>query len=553
MDIPSVSKDLGKGLMLYRGFFQSVRPAVDRMLVNIDVATGIVFREGTVLDFTMAYLGLRDARQASELSDNQRISLTRILKGIHVVPTGGRPPKSGKQQKPKAIKSIDARGAASFMFDRNGTQMSVQQHMEEQHGFRLQYPNVPCVVVNRDAAFPMEFLKILPHQLLKRPVPPELTPKVLDFSTQRPDERLRQITQGFQHLHYRQSDYLSGADVKVDNQPVGVPARILAPPDIGFGDKQVMQVKNGTWNMLRKKMFDIRKLACWGVAVFDPRFNFNHAQELASRLIKVMEERGIAVLDHQPIIDQGANQLGDVPGFLSHLSQRALQRAQGLADQRNITDKLSTGLIVCVLPFPATDLRTAIKRWGDCQTGTPTQCVVGKKFSDQLTKGKDDQYLNNLVLKVHAKLGGTNFAPKNINWDGPTMVMGGDVSHPPAGSQGHPSISAVVGSMDRYSCQYSARSNVQASREERIVDLGPMTESLVRNFAENNKNTPPRHILFFRDGLSEGQFATFGQQEITDMKKTFAKLKFNPTLTFVCVAKRHHVRFFADRAQQDKS
>ncbi|KAG8747556.1 hypothetical protein FRC10_000692 [Ceratobasidium sp. 414] len=552
MDIPNVSKNLTKGLMLYRGFFQSVRPAVDRMLVNIDVATGVVFQQLTVLDFAMAYLSLRDSRQVAELSENQLITLTRVLKGVQVVPTAGKPPRSGTHR-PKSIKSVDKRGAASFMFDRNGTQISVQQHMQEQHNYRIQNPRAPCVIVNRDAAYPMEFLRILPHQLLKRPVPPELAPEVLNFSTQRPDDRLRQITQGFQQLQYGQSDYLNGADVKVDSQPMGVPARILAPPDIGFGGNQVMQVRDGSWNMLRKHMFAPRKLACWGLVVFDPRFSQQHAYELGHRLVKVMEERGIKVLDHNPVIESGSSQIHDISGLLTHVAGKALQQGQALATQQGIKDKLSTQLIVCVLPFPATEIRTAIKRWGDCQTGIPTQCVVGKKFSDQLTKGRDDQYLNNLVLKVHAKLGGTNFVPKSLTWGAPTMIMGGDVSHPPAGSHGHPSISAVVGSMDFFSCQYSARSNVQASREERIVNLQEMTNSLIRNFAASNKNTPPKHILFFRDGLSEGQFATFGQQEINDMKKAFAELNINPSLTFVCVAKRHHVRFFAERSQQDRS
>ncbi|KAG9079096.1 CDP-diacylglycerol--glycerol-3-phosphate 3-phosphatidyltransferase, partial [Ceratobasidium sp. UAMH 11750] len=397
MDIPNVSKNLAKGLTLYRGFFQSVRPAVDRMLVNIDVATGVVYQPLTVLDFAMAHLGLRDARQVAELSETQLISLTRVLKGVHVVPTAGRPPRSGGHR-PKSVKNIDKRSAASFMFDRNGTQISVQQHMQEQHNYHIHNPRAPCVIVNRDAAYPMEFLKILPHQLLKRPVPPDLTSEVLNFSTQKPDDRLRQITQGFQQLQYSQSDYLNGADVKVDSQPMGVPARVLAPPDIGFGGNQVMQVRDGTWNMLRKQMFSVRRLACWGVVIFDPRFNQQHAYELASRLVKVMEERGIKVLDHRPVIESGSSQIHDIPGLLTNVANKALQQGQVIADQQGIKDRLSTQLIVCVLPFPATEIRTAIKRWGDCQAGIPTQCVVGKKFSDQLTKGRDDQYLNNLVL-----------------------------------------------------------------------------------------------------------------------------------------------------------
>jgi eukaryotic translation initiation factor 2C len=78
------------------------------------------------------------------------------------------------------------------------------------------------------------------------------------------------------------------------------------------------------------------------------------------------------------------------------------------------------------------------------------------------------------------------------------VCTGGDVSHPPPGSRGHPSVSAVVGSVDINSCQYAAESHVQASREERIVNLKQITISLVKTFATANKNTPPGHILFFR-------------------------------------------------------
>lgn len=70
--------------------------------------------------------------------------------------------------------------------------------MQQQHNARIQFPHAPCVIVNKDAAFPMELLKIAPHQLMKRPVPPELTPEVLNFSTQKPDDRISQITRGFQ-------------------------------------------------------------------------------------------------------------------------------------------------------------------------------------------------------------------------------------------------------------------------------------------------------------------------------------------------------------------
>ncbi|CAE7221258.1 unnamed protein product, partial [Rhizoctonia solani] len=512
MDIQGVSRDMKRGFKLYRGFFQSVRPTIGRMLVNIDIATGVVFQPISVLEFVMEFLKLRDPRDLGQLKEAQIISLTRILKGVKVFATIGK-----RTDSPKSIKSVHRDGPDSYLFDKDGQQISVSQHMRDAHNARVQYPKAPCVIIGRDAAFPMEFLKIAPHQLLKRPVPPDLTSEVLSFSTQRPDQRIRQITQGFQQLQYHQSDYLRSAGVEVDREPVTVPARILAPPEMEFGRGETLDVRNGSWNMVRRKMYKSARLGCWAIALFAQQGGNDLGHRLAKRLAFVMKDRGIMVLDENPIVSQFP--VHDISASLKKIGHDALQRTWSLkghpllngADPRGLFK--APELIICVIPYPAPEIRAEIKRWGDCDMGVATQCVVGSKYAGQRN---DDQYLNNLVLKIHAKLGGTNFIPRNaFDWRGiPTMVMGGDVSHPPPGSRGHPSISAIVGSMDRNSCQYAAYSNVQPSREERILNLKETTKSLIKDFAKQNNNTPPQHILFFRDGLSEGQFGTFGREEI---------------------------------------
>ncbi|KAG8691771.1 hypothetical protein FRC11_010125 [Ceratobasidium sp. 423] len=566
MDIQGVSRDLKRGFKLYRGFFQSVRPAIGRMLVNIDIATGVVFQPISVLEFAMEFLKLRDPRDLGHLQEAQLISLTRVLKGVKVFATIGR-----RTETAKSIKSVHRNGPDNYMFEKDGQQVSVlvsfsgplclddvdkrgiQQHMRDAHNARIQYPKAPCVIVGRDAAFPMEFLKIAPHQLLKRPVPPDLASDVLNFSTQRPDQRIKQITQGFQQLQYNQSDYLRGAGVQVDREPITIPARVLNPPQIEFGGGQALDVRFGAWNMVQKKMYKPAWLGCWAIALFAQQGGNDLGHRLAKRLASVMRERGI---NESPIVSQFP--VHDIPSSLKKIGSDALQRTWSLkghpllkgADPRNLFK--APDLIVCVVPYPAPEIRSAIKRWGDCDMGVATQCVVGSKYAGQRN---DDQYLNNLVLKIHAKLGGTNFIPRNsFDWRGiPTMVMGGDISHPPPGSRGHPSISAVVGSMHPNSCQYAAYSNVQPSREERILKLKETTKCLVKDFAKQNNNTPPQHILFFRDGLSEGQFGTFGREEISKIQAAFTELNIKVRLTFVCVGKGHHVRFFGDQQMTDKS
>lgn len=41
---PQGAKPIGGGLVLWRGYFQSIRPSPGRMLVNIDISTGAMFK-----------------------------------------------------------------------------------------------------------------------------------------------------------------------------------------------------------------------------------------------------------------------------------------------------------------------------------------------------------------------------------------------------------------------------------------------------------------------------------------------------------------------------
>jgi len=54
----------------------------------------------------------------------------------------------------------------------------------------------------------------------------------------------------------------------------------------------------------------------------------------------------------------------------------------------------------------------------------------------------------------------------------------------------------------------------------------------------------PSRLIFFRDGVSEGQFKQVLDKELDALKAACVDLKINPKITVIIVAKRHHVRFF---------
>ena len=63
----------------------------------------------------------------------------------------------------------------------------------------------------------------------------------------------------------------------------------------------------------------------------------------------------------------------------------------------------------------------------------------------------------------------------------------------------------VVGSMDAHPSRYCATVRVQRPRQEVIQDLSSMVRELLIQFYKSTRYKPTR-IIFYRDGVSEGQF-----------------------------------------------
>jgi eukaryotic translation initiation factor 2C len=99
---------------------------------------------------------------------------------------------------------------------------------------------------------------------------------------------------------------------------------------------------------------------------------------------------------------------------------------------------------------------------------------------------------------------------------------------------------------------------------EIIKELDKMVIDLLQAFARNCGNQLPNRIVFYRDGVDDGQFQKVLDNEVNKVKdacrgKYYLYEKINyaflflavygnkqlPRLTFIVVKKRHHSRFFA--------
>uniref|UniRef100_A0A673LPM2 Protein argonaute-3-like n=1 Tax=Sinocyclocheilus rhinocerous TaxID=307959 RepID=A0A673LPM2_9TELE len=134
----------------------------------------------------------------------------------------------------------------------------------------------------------------------------------------------------------------------------------------------------------------------------------------------------------------------------------------------------------------------------------------------------------------------------------PVIFLGADVTHPPAGDGKKPSIAAVVGSMDAHPSRYCATVRVQRPRQEVIQDLASMVRELLIQFYKSTRYKPTR-IIFYRDGVSEGQFRQVLYYELLAIREACISLEkeYQPGITYIVVQKRHHTRLFcADRNER---
>ncbi|KAJ4482406.1 argonaute-like protein [Lentinula aciculospora] len=549
-------RNVGHGLQLRRGYFQSLRPTFGRLLLNMDLSTGMFYRDGQAIDIALEVIGQRDPNTLSiarGLPDRVFKELERHLKNVRisVQPAGpGSPPNI------VVISSLTKEGARSVVFStKDGGSTNVASYFQRLSGHPLRYPDIVCAKTARGAVLPLERCSILPGQLARMQIPPDVTREMVEFSTKPPADRLNSIRNGFQVLGYGQSEYVRNFGLAIDERtfPMSIEARQLPPPQLLYGPgskERVAKPRDGAWNMIDKKLYKPETIYRWAMVVFESsnRFRQDTALLVVRSFVEGCQSVGINVEERDPVIEWASGQGG---------VQQVATNAGGKCARKNNAGK-GPDMILVILPDGGNDIYRAVKFFGDVAQGVATQCLKASKCN----RAKP-QYWANVCLKINPKLGGINLildtaASANLSDpQNPTIVMGADVMHPAPGSDA-PSFSAVVGSVDSQAVKYIPRTGAQRSRQEIIADLYTMAKDILISFSAYQKQVEkkapqfckPKRLLFFRDGVSEGQFGQVMEEEVAVLK-ICQELDMSPKITFIIVGKRHHYRY--NRGEADKS
>uniref|UniRef100_A0A8C7GPR8 Protein argonaute-3-like n=1 Tax=Oncorhynchus kisutch TaxID=8019 RepID=A0A8C7GPR8_ONCKI len=432
---------LGGGREVWFGFHQSVRPAMWKMMLNIDVSATAFYKAQPVIQFMCEVLDIHNIdEQPRPLTDSHRVKFTKEIKGLKVEVTH-----CGTMRRKYRVCNVTRRPASHQTFPlqlENGqtVERTVAQYFREKYSLQLKYPHLPCLQVGQEQKhtyLPLEVCNIVAGQRCIKKLTDNQTSTMIKATARSAPDRQEEISRL--------------------NRTVATPS-------------------HGVWDMRGKQFHTGVEIKMWAIACFATQ---RQCRE------EILKQDAVDGIEYYTLL------------------------------------------------------------------GMATQCVQVKNVVKT-----SPQTLSNLCLKINVKLGGINniLVPhqRPSVFQQPVIFLGADVTHPPAGDGKKPSIAAVVGSMDAHPSRYCATVRVQRPRQEVIQDLASMVRELLIQFYKSTRYKPTR-IIFYRDGVSEGQFRQVLYYELLAIREACIMLEkeYQPGITYIVVQKRHHTRLFcADRNER---
>eukprot|EP00250_Pteridium_aquilinum_P007883 c17510_g1_i1 orf=331-3054(-) len=576
---------LGGGIQAYSGFYQSIRPAQNGLLtLNIDIAAA-PFLEAVFLHEFLAKAFRKDVRDLNQelarpdgYGDQARVKAKKLLKGIRVEAVHS----PGAKRKYR-IQSISNEPLRNLRFDMDGVSVSVVEYFSRTYNYQVMFPGLPAVesgTKERKRYLPMEVCKIVAGQPFMKSMS-EAQKKALLGVTCVPPGARKDTTEKIEgELRSNTFALANEFGVLVNRLLTEIPARVLPAPTIQYHSAEVQPMPGlGSWNMRNKRMVSGCRIVRWSLINFSNNLHEKAVIEFCRRLPRECDTYGLS-MNPDMAVGHITEKRGDAEGAIKHLNRQCFERF-----------KQDLDLLICIMP--QTDNKSiyaAVKRVCEIELGVMSQCCL----SDHVRNGRPE-YIANLLLKVNIKMGGYNARLVDeqnrrlpLISEVRSIIIGADVSHPRVGDDSSPSISAVTASMDwPYFSQYEAIVQSQRQREEVCEEFfweredqqgmrqtGGIFKDLLGAFAEKHGGRPER-IIYYRDGVSEGEFEAVLNNEFEAIKKACVSLGWGsglhngqnddsqvkrsragdslPKVTVIVVQKRHHTRFFPKDNKRTKN
>ncbi|XP_023241851.1 protein argonaute-2-like [Centruroides sculpturatus] len=533
---------VGAGREIWFGYHQSVRIAQWKPMLNVDISATAFYKSGPLIKFVEEVLNA-DVKQCRGLDDRQIKTLQKELKSLKITVNHLQYKKTYK------INSVTSKPAryVCFIWQREDApcQISVADYFKRQYG-ELRYPHLPCVCVGNTrkcSYLPLEVCEVCPGQHCSKKMDEKQEAEMIRNTARPPQVRFKDITKAVKQTCQENQELNRKFRIQVNSQPVRVDGRVLMPPMVMYSKLEEILPQNGAWDLRDKSFYRPVDVVWWAFV------------SMSSNICKEAD-----MLNFVRMMCQGGRKFGMIINKPCYLREYSSTNDSVDCLLKNIISSCPRiQLIMIVLPSRGRgSLYAEIKQMAEIRMGLITQCV---KDVNILGKRCNSQLICNLCQKINAKLGGINnilspMVVPNI-FHKPVIVIGADCTHPSPHDKIKSSIAALVGSLDNYPSRYAATVSVQTNgkknRMEIIENMKAMMKDLLVSFYRNTGGKKPEKIIFYRDGLSEGEFSKAVNKELMLMRDACAEMNpsevYQPPITFVVVGKRHHTRFVPENLE----
>ncbi|XP_054717130.1 protein argonaute-4-like [Uloborus diversus] len=525
---PKGACQLGSGLEIWFGYSQSVRLAEEGPVLVVNLAAKAFHRAGSVIDYACDVLNT-DITKSPKLEPRSIFEIEKALKGVRVKVTHQKQPRKYK------VKGVSKVSARELTFDSGSKKISVEQYFRENYKYQLKYPYLPCLHMqtsNPSTYIPMETCEVVEGQVKLGKLSGDLTSKMIRQTAVPPRERFDSIVNDGQAINRTSRNKMVAFGLIMDVNLMKVDGRIISAPALeygGEGNSRIARPDNrGVWRIEDGKQFyKVKKVNAWILMSFaSDRFcGMDKLRRYADCLVSSSRKCGMSC--GPPV---------DIKIFDRRTkTDEALQYAK----------KKNADFAIVVLSRRDTyHTYEEVKFLADFKYGLVTQCMEDK------TLGRiNDQITTNVCLKINVKLGGINhrFLQRPQVFARPVIIFGADAIHWPRGF-GYPSIAAVVGSLDPTASRYALTCCLQDQEKDKlsqeiIKNMKNIVKGILEHFRAVNNGLRPEKIIFYRDGVSEGQFVTVIEQEVSSIQAACQELyeRYLP-ITYIVVQKRHQTR-----------
>lgn len=441
----------------------------------------------------------------------------------------------------------------------------------------LRMPHMPLCVVQAGKT-----VNYVPMEVLLTHDSPQVYRKILDFdmkmkyikSVSRNAKVHKKLTNSMVNkMEMNVDPFLKEYDIAIDTSNVECIGRVMDAPlvrqgvDNEEGQSDILQphsyyrgFKLGPFLQKPPMPVDFLVIMAETEEYSEPSVDSGSVRQFCYHLFDVLRERHVNLEREEPYsyVNWYRNSI-PLATFIVYLQE-------DYADfMRNQPAGPSTELCILVITARRYNFYAEIKQVLDVELKIPNQ-IIDANTVKHAVRGKNSIYYN-LSMKINAKLGGVTHSLSAehvipglplaqsglafMSKENITMFIGIDVTHPsPSSGLEGISIGSVVGSVNLEASNYHHFLIAQMKAKETILNFDSQKlKSMILTFYENTR-TFPKHVVIFRDGVSNGELMNTTCKELGWIKKTWESFTYErenmelPTFTYIIVQKRHLVRLY---------